>query len=99
MGAQDKKRLPDIVDKLREIDIGNAFLEENRVKYNTILDFFDAKLKTLDNDVFSVLIAFLKAMGIKDIVARAFNSGYILGYEYGKYRTEKLNAQNKNIHG
>ena len=95
MSAQDKKRLPDIVDKLREKAIAEKFLEENGKKFKTILEFLRHSSKTHSDDIrdiFSTMATTLKLTGRdKD----CFLTGYVLGYEYSKFRIEALDAINR----
>ena len=96
MSAQDKKRLPDIVDKLREIDIAKDFLNENYGKFKTIVEFAEDKVNHHNDDIIAIFSAMAEALKLENKTKGYFQLGYVIGYEYGKYRTEKLNALNRN---
>ena len=96
MSAQDKKRLPDIVDKLGQDAIAGKFLKENSKKFKTMLEFVEHSIKSHSDDVIDICNAMIEAMKLTDKDEGNFTIGYILGYEYGKFRTEKLNAQHRN---
>ena len=81
--------------KVPNIDIAEAFATEQRDKYETISKSLEAIIENLDEDAGALCYTIANTLELKEKVLHAFNSGYILGYEYGKYRTEKLNAQHR----